>query len=636
VRSGRKIVLLLVMFVVAVSVLAPACAQEHLGLAIPELSPARVAEVATMLPEKPAGLGPPCSNRAAWRPELAAFKSNIHPAEEFASKPLPPWDDNKYLEFTRQGTRPVGEEMIRQHDTQLSTLVLAECDEWSGRFLPRIAEQLDAISTQRSWTLPANDPKLESFNGTRYFVDLGAEILGHIVAETLYLLGDKLPDPTRKRAMAALELHMFAPMRDSIAGKHREFWFYAASNWNAVCWNGVTGAALTVLPDRNDRALFAAAAELYSNGYLASYTDSGYAEEGIAYWSYGFSNYEQLREQLWLSTHSEIDLYNNPKARKSALFPFQFQMLPGVYADFGDAQFMTKPDPILMARIDQIFGLGIMKLDDQSMGTRGDVRGSLPQAMLRAFPVPSERKLEGQGREYEALIGRRTYYPDAGVLVLRPAADGGLALTVKAGGNGGHSHNDIGSYSIGLGTTQPVGDPGGPVFYTSKTFGARRFDSPLLNSFAHPVPTVDGHLQLEATKVSAPVLSTEFTPEQDSFAIDMSKAYDDPKLSRLVRTFRYTRAAGGSVDVDDPFDISSPVDIEEVFPTHGTCKQLDAKTLRFDLQDAHLKVTIEGAGAFTLSSDPINEYGEVFTRVGVHLHLARSTSVILRFTALSQ
>ena len=147
---------------------------------------------------------------------------------------------------------------------------------------------------------------------------------------------------------------------------------------------------------------------------------------------------------------------------------------------------------------------------------------------------------------------------------------------------------------------------------------------------------MDGHLQLEAAKVSAPVLSTEFTPEQDSIAIDMSKAYDDPKLRKLVRILRYTRAAGGSVDVDDRFDISSPVDIEEVFPTHGTCEQLDAKTLRFDLQDAHLKVTIEGAGAFTLSSDPINEYGEVFTRVGVHLHLARSTSVLLRFTALSQ
>jgi hypothetical protein len=145
---------------------------------------------------------------------------------------------------------------------------------------------------------------------------------------------------------------------------------------------------------------------------------------------------------------------------------------------------------------------------------------------------------------------------------------------------------------------------------------------------------VDGHLQLEATKVSAPVLFTEFTSEQDSIAIDMSKAYDDPKLRRLVRTLRYTRAAGGSVDVDDRFDISSPVDIEEVFPTHGTCEKLDTKTLKFDLQDAHLKVTIEGAGAFTLSSDPINEYGEVFTRVGVHLHLARSTSVILRFAAL--
>jgi hypothetical protein len=625
-------VLLLAVSVVAVSLLTPACAQEH--LTIPELSPVRVAEVATILPEKPAGFGPPCSNRTAWRPELGAFENDIVAAEQFVSKPLPPWDDNKYLEFTREGTRPGGEAMIRQHDGQLSTLVLAECDEWRGRFIPRIAEQLDAISAQRSWTLPAHDPKLESFNGTRYFVDLGAAVLGHVVAESLYLLGDKLPEPTRKRAMVALELHMFAPMRESIAGKHREFWFYAASNWNAVCWNGATAAALTVLPDRRDRALFAAAAELYSNGYLGSYTDGGYAEEGIAYWGYGFSNYEELREQLWHSTRGKIDLYNNPKARKSALFPFQFQMLPGVYADFGDAAFMTKPDPVLMARIDRIFGLGIMKLNDQSETIGGDVRGSLPEAMLRAFPVPSERKPEGHGSEYDVLVGLRTYYPDAGVLVSRPAPGGHLAVTIKADGNGGHSHNDVGSYSIGLGTTQPVGDPGGPHYYNAETFTSKRFDSPLLNSFGHPVPTIDGHLQLEATKVRAPVFSSSFTAEQDSIAIDMSKAYDDPKLNRLIRTLHYNRAAGGSVEIEDHFDISSPIDIEEVFPAHGTWKQLDAKTLRFDLGDAHLRVMIKGAGAFTLSADPINAYGEVFTRVAAHMHLAHSTSVVLRFSAL--
>ena len=629
-----RIMGLLVLCVLALKSLAPAYAQENLGLPIPSLSPGKVSEVAGMLPAHPAGIAPPCSIRMAWEAVSAALKVDVNAADDLSSKPIPPWDDDKYLEYSRKGSRPAGEEMVRQHQNQLSTLVLAECGEWRGRLLPRIAEQLDAISAQRSWTLPADDPDLENFNGSRYFVDLQAAVLGNIVADTLYLLGDKVPKLVRERAMAALEIHMFAPMRDAIAGRHREFWFYAATNWNAACWNGATAAALTILPDRNDRALFAAAGELYSNGILASYTDSGYEREGIHYWDYGFSNYEQLREQLWLSTQGKLDLYDQPKARRAALFPFQFQMLPGVYADFGDAQFMTEPDPVLLVRIDQIFGSEMVSPGERSRATGMYLAGSLPQALLRAFPVPSERKSAGQRSAYDTLIGVRTYYPDAGVLVSRPAADGRLAVTLKVGGNGGHSHNDIGSYSIGLGTTQPVGDPGGPLYYNADTFTAKRFDSPLLNSYAHPVPTVDGHLQLEATKVSAPVVSTEFTSSQDSIAIDMSRAYDVAKLHRLVRTLHHNRAADGSVEIADHFDISDPVDVEEVFPTHGTWRQIDAKTLGFDLDDAHLEVTIEGAGAFAVHAEQINEYGVTFTRVAAHLHLARSTTVLMHFRAL--
>jgi hypothetical protein len=94
-------------------------------------------------------------------------------------------------------------------------------------------------------------------------------------------------------------------------------------------------AALTFLEDRRDRAVFAAAAEHWGGNYLDSFTDSGYDSEGIGYWAYGFSHYNEMREQLWLSTKGQLDLYDDAKARRSALFGFQFAMLPGVYADLG-------------------------------------------------------------------------------------------------------------------------------------------------------------------------------------------------------------------------------------------------------------------------------------------------------------
>ncbi len=615
----------LILWVVSVSM---TCSPQEAPIA--PLPKERVAEMASMLPARPAGFGLPCSTRAAWTPLVPRLQGEVRHAEQFQSKPLPPWNDDLYLEFTRKGTRPAGEAMIRDHDGQLSTLVLAECSEWRGRFLPRIAEQLDAISAQRSWTLPAHDVDLENFKGTRYYVDLGASSLSRVVAETLYLLGDSLPEATRKRAMDALEQRIFAPMRDSIAGNHRQFWFHRSSNWNAVCWAGVAGSALTVLPDRDQRALFAAAAQFYGDAYLDSYTPDGYAEEGIGYWGYGFSNYEQLREYLWISTSGKVDLYDNPRAQRSAIFPFQFQMLPGVYADFGDAQFGVKPNLALMARIDRIFGLNMFP----GQKDQGSIGGALPDAMLNAFPVPSERRSTTAAHGYDALVGLRTFYPDAGVLVSRPQAGGRLGVTIKANGNAGHSHNDIGSFSIGLGKTQPVGDPGGPIAYTAGTFGPKRFESRLLNSFGHPVPVVDDQLQLDATTVQAALLSESFTPENDRISIDLSKAYSVPKLTSLVRTLNYNRTGPDVVTIDDEFKLSGPMDVEESLPTHGSWKQLSPTTLQFDLDSAHLKVSVSG-GAFTVNSDVVNEYGQTFTRVGLRLHLERSCTVTMVFTPIS-
>jgi len=593
----------------------------------PELSDARIDAIAQMLTEKPAGFGVPCTNRAAWEPIAPNFADSVKLAEGYIANPLPGWEDDAYLQFSIKGTRPFGEAMMHRHDGQLGPLVLAECGEWKGRFIPRIAEQLDAISSQRAWTLPAHDSKLENYNRTRYYVDLNAATLGRTVAEALYLLGDKLPPATRQRAMDALELHMFAPTRRSLSGVQQDSWLHVQTNWNSVCLNGVTGAALTVLPSRTDRALFAAAAEHYSAYYLESFRDSGYDDEGIGYWSYGFSNYEWLREQLWLSTGGKIDLFDNPKARKAALFGFQFAMLPGVYADFADARFMSVPDPSLLASIDRIFHLGVFK-DDLAVIRKTD-SGPLPVAVLANLPIHSERN--DSDASAAELSGLRVWYGDAGILLARPATGGNLAITIKAGGNSAHSHNDIGSFSIGLGSTQPVGDPGGPYFYTADTFTSKRYESRLLNSFGHPVPSIDGHLQLDATKVKLPPVTTSFSPGEDAISMDITAAYDAPNLKKLTRTMHFARSGPGAIEVADSFEITSPSDIEESLPTHGTCRQIDSKTLQFDLQDAHLLVTIESPSGFTLTQEKVDEYGDAFTRVGVHLHLAHSGRIVMQF-----
>jgi hypothetical protein len=605
-------------------------------LTYPDLSESRRAAIAAMLPEKPAGFGVPCADRAAWLPAAQYFQDSIGRAESLIAAPLAPWDDQAYLRYSRDGDRNEGQAMLGRHTGQLTPLVLAECSEWKGRFLPRIAEQLDAISAERSWTLPAHDPQLLNFHGTRYYVDLNAAALGHNVAEALYLLGDKIPADTRKRAMDALELHVFGPMRRAYAGQEQTFigWMTVKHNWNAVCHNGVTDAALTILPEKNDRALFAAAAEKWVPNYLDSFSDSGYDNEGIGYWVYGFSNYAMLREHLWYSTSGKIDLFDDPHARKAALFGFQFAMLPGVYADFGDAHFGYQPDKTFLAYVDRTFSLGVYP-DDLAI-LRSDRFGSLADAMEAAFPINSQR--HDPGATAANLLGLRAWYPENGILVDRPAAGSDFAITIKAGGNGNHSHNDVGSYSIALKSTQIVGDPGGPGFYDADTFSNKRYTYRLLNSFGHPVPEIDGKLQLDATRVHPTIVSTSFTPREDSIAMDITPAYDDPNLKKVFRTMRYSRAHDGptvmffgSIEITDQFDLNGPADIVESFPTHGTMKQIDDKTIEIDYEDARLRVSIDAPGGFTLTQDKIDDMGNPFLRIGARIHLATSGKVVMRF-----
>ena len=78
--------------------------------------------------------------------------------------------------------------------------------------------------------------------------------------------------------------------------------FTVTNNWNSVCLAGVTGAALTLLADKEERAYFVAAAEKYNVYGMKGYADDGYCSEGVGYYNYGFRAYILLREEVCRDT----------------------------------------------------------------------------------------------------------------------------------------------------------------------------------------------------------------------------------------------------------------------------------------------------------------------------------------------
>src|SRR6185436_1952089 len=152
----------------------------------------------------------------------------------------------------------------------------------------------------------------------------------------------------------------------------------------------------------------------------------------------------------------------------------------------------------------------------------------------------------------------RSWFPEGGVLICRPAANAKIpfAVSLKGGHNGeSHNHNDLGSFIVLVGNSTVVTDPGAEI-YTGDTFSTNRYKSDVLNSFGHDVPVVAGKLQRAGKDAKALVLRTEFTEGQDTLTLDIKSAYTVPTLKRLHRTFVFQRDKP-SLSVRDEVEFST-------------------------------------------------------------------------------
>ncbi len=579
-----------------------------------ELSAERIQQIAGFLPDQPAGLSKPIGDRAYWmEPKRVA---ELHPfigkAEKLLTTPFPAWSDDDYLDFTRTGNRPRGEKMMAARENWISVLAYAECLENKGRFLPVLNKVIRANASDPTWTLPAHDASLTSFHGTDYFVDLGASTFGCKLAETLYLLGDKIDPAVRELVLRRLEQRIFEPFRRTVATGRPCEWLGSQkspkqNNWNPVCLSGIVGSALSVIPDKQARAFYVAAAEHYSVYYLNSFTDDGYCTEGPGYWDYGFGHYAALREEMIEATGGKVDLFAQPRVIPCILYGERIKIGPNAVPPFADCPFGSKINPDVLAYCQDALALD---LKAPPFSQHFDFAGTLGEVDATPCTTPAKASSEPEDP-------LRFYFKDVGVLVCRSSEQHGMGIGIKSGGNFSHSHNDIGSYEIAVGDDEPTGDPGGPKFYDKDTFGPKRNESKLINSYGHPVPVVGGQLQINAIKAKPVVLSTSFSPQRDEIVIDLAPAYAVASMQKLTRTMDDTRTGAGQVVITDEANFSSPTTFEDAIITRGDWKEIDATTLSLSMGNAKLIAKISSSADFKLKPETIQNLGVTFTRIGL-------------------
>jgi len=563
----------------------------------------RIEAIAALLENHPQGFGMPVEKRDFWEQlgNTEAGQNILRKAESLIQRPMPLLTDELYLMYSQNGNRSAPEDVIFARQDRLAALCLAECIENKGRFIGSLEEVLNSCVSFRSWVYPAHDGNLDNFYQRAITIDLKAAHDAHNFALCLYLLGSKINPQLVEKTRTQLHERIFAPYcRDLFEGQRSCWWKTATHNWNPVCHSGVVGAAITLLPEKFDRALFIERAIHYMDYYYQGFTPDGYCSEGLGYWNYGYGQYIVLSEAIYSATKGQIDLFSNPKGLAAAMYPFRIEILNGVYPAIADCSVNIRPQAEWMGYVNARLGLGDARwpVIRPAASNRSLVEFLMFCRMDLNRPVLTPPFMPDNG-------GPRTWFADAGVLLCRPSNSGSLAAVFKGGHNAEHhNHNDLGTFIVVVGDQPVIVDPGS-VEYTRTTFGKDRYTIPKLRSYGHSVPRIGGQEQIAGRDAEAKILHTDFNETTDTVVMDLASAYPVQGLRKLQRTFIYHRSPIESLEVIDEFALTDSNTYEIALITYGTCKQTGSDRLEITSKNRTLEVRLENTDNNIKISDEV-------------------------------
>lgn len=588
------------------------------------VSPARVKEIASMLPEHPEGIGVTYKDRVFWDKvgTMEEARELLKEAKVLAEQGMPPFVDSLYLHLNATNIRLPGENMMNARFIYLYRLVLAECIENEGKFLPAIQDGLLSLCNQKPWSIPAHDRKLNNYNGTDYYVDLVVATAGNSIAQCVYMLDDRLDKDIKRSVLSAFREKVFTPIRRCLEETKPFYWFTVTNNWNSVCLAGVTGAALALLPDKEERAYFVAVAEKYNVYGMKGYGDDGFCSEGVGYYNYGFRAYVLLREEVCRATGGRLDFFAHPKFVRVAQYGKKIQMINGICPAYSDSRIGMSPDWFLINYCDNVLGL-----KPYYEKTTFPPMGNLSLYLIEFFPKQAW-KMEITGEIKDALTEEsdalHAYYEKTEILVGRPipGTECRMAFSAKGGNNNeSHNHNDIASYAIALGEEMMAGDQGGPFSYPGDYFNVGAEDKyACKGSFGHPVPMIDGKTQRTGPIAKGFSISKQLTDTKDTYVLDCTSAYPVDGLKQYIRSFEYDRTGTGSILIEDKFVAGNAITFETALTTRASWKVLNKNTIELRAGNEVMLVTVTASERFSFTSEVIEINAPAYTRIGIKLN----------------
>ncbi len=575
-------------------------------------SPERVAALAKLLPPHPYALGPVISDRESWDPwqDQPIGQHILKDARENAAKPAPDYNDAAFLEcIDTKDVTSINRILcgIRHRQT---FFILAEAIFNQGEFLGLIESDARMIGRLSTWMHPNNDLGLKNFKHEGYDNDLASCHSALNFALIHHILGPRLSDDFRTFLFDEVQRRFFGPIRKRIeSGSDLDWWLIAKHNWNSVNLSCCAHAAVAMLPTGEDRAWWLAAMESLVSNYIDGFADDGLCNEGVGYWYFGFIHFISLAEVMRIGSAHTIDMLDTPKVRRIARFPDWAEIQPGMFPAFSDCHLDAKLGTWARIWLDNRKGSEPDELAQPAPTDLNPFAGLREQFSdeILLWMFQTKDPLKPWYRPPATAL--RDWFEPSAFLICRtaPTSPRSFAATFLGGNNGvNHSHNDLGTFTVLLDGKALIYDPGVEV-YSMRTFSEQRYDSPLLNSYGHPVPRIGGQLQQPGRNHQAVTLLTEFLDNRDRMVLDLRGGYDCPTLAKLEREFVFDRHGDGSLTITDTVEFSEPTEYESALITPG---EISESSTTLQLSDGNSVIVVDysdSTAPLTVSRDIINQ-----------------------------
>lgn len=440
--------------------------------------------------------------------------------KEFENVPVEVLNYSFIKDFYKDGDRKKHETLYFNRRKRLRCLQVLAIK--SDEYLEPLEQILFNICNEQIWVVPAHNLIDDQNIYDESFIDLFAAETAFYLAETLFVLNDKLSADIKHRISLALREKIVKNM------ECRTFWWETkkGNNWAAVCAGSVGLVYLYAFPERFD--LVKSRIFDCMKTYLNSLDDDGYCGEGVGYWEYGFGFFSIFFD-VYKQFLGDEEIFHGEKIDNILHYIFNAQMERSVFLPFADGGRPTICfDSSYLYAMENLYGINFDGFLSEGMCSTESSASAICFRTLYglAYIRHENEKLSRRAKN------TRVYYEKSQVFVYK----GNYYSFATKGGNNKepHNHNDLGVFQIVSDGKRLISDIGAGL-YTKQYFYDKtaRYGNEIFvcGSQSHSVPIVDGKCQSYGKEFFAEVLACG----QNYIEYDISKGYDVEGLSLKVK-----------------------------------------------------------------------------------------------------